>query len=342
MVTRAEQLRKAISRDSTPEQKVINAIKKPAAKPKPRTPTEKAYDRAKAAAEKARAEAAKRRAIEKADPFGALVGDDRDAAMALTELFKQYGLETLAPQIIKMIQDGFSSDTIAIQLQQTKEYKQRFAANERRVKAGLPALAPNEYLATERSYRQVMSAAGLPIGFYDQNSDFENFLTMDVSPTEVKARVDTVTDAINKAPAATKDYFKQWYGEGDMIAFALDPKRAQPLIDQRIKAAEAAAIAKNQGGYIDQSNAELIGASGASFGDLSTGVGFIASEQKTTDKLSSIYGGENVTTNDLVQEVFQGGNGAKRKKLASQERATFSGGSGQTKSSLSKSTIGSI
>jgi|SRR6187549_283382 len=339
MATRVEQLQKAITRKPTREEQVRRAIKKPAPK---LTPQQKKNLDFLAAQKKAREDAAKRRKIEAADPFGALVGDDRDAAMALTELFKQYGLETLAPQIIKMIQSGFSSDTIAIQLQETKEYKKRFAANERRIKAGLPALAPNEYLATERSYRQIMSQAGLPIGFYDQTSDFENFLAMDVSPTEVKSRVDTVTDAINKAPKATKDYFKQWYGEGDMIAFALDPKRAQPLIDQRIKAAEAAAIAQQGGGYLDQANAETIGASGASFGDISTGVGFIANEQKTTDKLSSIYGGEDVTTNDLVQEVFTGGNGAKRKKLASQERATFSGGSGQTKSSLSKSTIGSI
>lgn len=276
------------------------------------------------------------------DPYGALVGSDRDAAVALTELFKQYGLDTLAPQIIKMIQDGFSSDTIAIQLQQTKEYKQRFSANEKRAKAGLPVLSPAEYISTERSYRQVMSAAGLPIGFYDQTSDFENFLANDVAPTEVKARVDTVTEALNRAPASTKDYFKQWYNEGDMIAFALDPKRAQPLIDQRIKAAEAASIAAQSKLALSQTNAEAIGASGASLSDIQTGVGFIGQEQNTTDKLSQIYGGDAATQQDLVQEVFSGGAGTKRKKLASQERATFTGGSGQTKGSLSRTSDGNI
>jgi len=277
-----------------------------------------------------------------ADPYGSLVGDDRDAAVALTDLFTQYGLASLAPQIIKMIQDGFSADTIAIQLQQTKEYKLRFAANDRRVKAGLSVLSPAEYIATERSYRQVMSAAGLPIGFYDQNSDFENFLAGDVSPTEVKSRVDTVSEALNKAPAATKDYFKQWYNEGDMIAFALDPKRAQPLIDQRIKAAEAAAVAQQAGYGLSQGNAEIIGGQGVSFADIQSGVNFIGSEQATTDKLSSIYGGDNVTQQDLVQEVFAGGAGTKRKKLASQERATFTGASGQTKTSLSRTSDGNI
>ena len=276
------------------------------------------------------------------DPYGGLDGTNRDAAVALTELFKQYGLQTLAPQIIEMIKKGFSADTIAIELQQTKEYKKRFAANEQRVKAGLSVLTPAEYIATERSYRQVMSAAGLPVGFYDQTSDFEKFLAMDVSPTEVKSRVDTVAEALNKAPAATKDYFKQWYNEGDMIAFALDPKRAQPLIDQRIKAAEAAAIANQSKLALTQKNAELIGSTGAGLSDIQTGVGFIALEQGTSSKLSQMYGGDDVTQEDLVMEVFQGGNGAKRKRLASQERATFSGGSGQTKSSLSRTGDGNI
>lgn len=276
------------------------------------------------------------------DPYGNLEGDDRDAAIALTDLFKTYGLETLAPKIIEMIQNGFSSDTIAIQLQDTAEYKKRFAANEKRLKAGLSVLSPAEYISTERSYRQIMSAAGLPIGFYDQTSDFENFLAADVSPTEVKSRVDTVTEAINKAPASTKDYFKQWYNEGDMIAFALDPKRAQPLIDQRIKAAEAAALAEQNKFSLSQSNAELIGSQGTSYADIQQGIGFIGAEQATTDKLSSIYGGDNVTQQDLVEEVFTGGAGTKRKKLASQERATFSGGSSQAKNSLARTSEGNI
>jgi hypothetical protein len=108
-------------------------------------------------------------------------------------------------------------------LPQTPEYKQRFAANDVRIKAGLPALSPQEYIATERAYRQVMSAAGLPTGFYDQNSDFTNFIAKDISATELKQRVDVATEAVNQAPKESLDYMKQWYNTGDLIAFALDP-----------------------------------------------------------------------------------------------------------------------
>ena len=107
---------------------------------------------------------------------------------------------SLAPKILSYVQNGMSADTIAIELQNTSEYKQRFGANDARVKAGLPALSPSEYLATERSYRQIMQAAGMPLGFYDDSpNDFSRWLEMDVSPTEVKARVDAASEAINNA-----------------------------------------------------------------------------------------------------------------------------------------------
>lgn len=272
------------------------------------------------------------------DPLAALTGTDRDAAVALTALFTSYGLGTLAPQIIKFIQQGMSSDTISIELQQTKEYKQRFAANDARLKAGLPVLSPADYISTETAYRQVMSAAGLPLGFYDSPSDFQKFLENDVSPTEVKSRVDTVSEAIYNAPPETTNFFKQWYTTGDMIAYALDPKVASPLIEQRLRAAEAGAVAKGQGLNLSQSNAELIGQQGGSLASTQQGLGFIAQEQPTTDKLGQIYGIDE-TQSDLVKEVFTSDGAAanRRKLLASRERATFAGSGAQAKTSLSTS-----
>lgn len=277
-------------------------------------------------------------------PLAGLTGAKRDAALFLTNLFKQYGLESLAPVIVDYIKKGYSSDTITILLQDTPQYKQRFAANETRIKKGLPALSPAEYISTETAYRQLMSAAGLPIGFYDSPTDFQKWLENDVSPTEVKSRIDTVSEALNKAPASTVDYFKQFYSTGDIIAYALDSTRAAPLVEQRIKAAEAAATAAQQGVTIGRETAESLGRQGVGLDQLQAGFGFIGAEQQNVNKLNAIYGGEDVTTQDLVQEVFQDSAGAakKRRGLASQERASFGGGSGQGKSSLSKSDAGSF
>lgn len=269
------------------------------------------------------------------DPYAGLTGDNRDAAVALTALFTSYGLGSLAPQIIKMIQQGFSQDTIAVELQQTAEYKQRFPANDARLKAGLPVLSPAEYISTERSYRQIMSAAGLPLGFFDSQDDFTKFIVNDMSPTELQSRVTTASEAVQRAPAETTNYFKQWYSTADMIAYALDPSVAAPLIDKRIKAAEAAALAAQNGLALTQGLGERIGATGASYADIQQGTAFIGAEGKTDKKLNEMYGGS-LTTDDLVAEVFESNSAAatKRKKLASQDRGQFSQSSGQSKTSL--------
>lgn len=260
-----------------------------------------------------------------------LTGTQRDAAVALTSLFKDYGLDSLAPRIVAMLQEGFGSDTIAVALQDTPEYKARFAANDARVKAGLPALSPAEYLATERSYRQLMSQAGLPLGFYDQPSDFQNFLSLDISPTELKDRIDVATDAINKAPPGTVDYMKQWYNTGDLVAFALDPTRATSLVEQRIKAATAGAAAQAQGIGISQGTAEGLAREGFSNAQLQAGFGEVATTSAATDKLGAIYG-QQVTKDDVISQVFDNNAKATEKirKLASQERASFGGTSSST------------
>src|SRR5680860_1170034 len=122
-----------------------------------------------------------------------------------------YGLESLAPKILEFVRAGYSGDTVAILLVETSEYKQRFKANEVRRKAGLPVLSPAEYLGVESSYREIMSSAGLPVGFYDEPDDFANWIGSDVSPTEIKGRVDIAAEAINSVDPAERAKFNEFY-----------------------------------------------------------------------------------------------------------------------------------
>lgn len=280
---------------------------------------------------------------QKAQQDAATEAAKRNIAAQLTALFQGYGLESLAPSILAMVQDGKGADQISLELQNTDAYKKRFPANDARRKAGLPVLSPAEYISTERAYRQVMSAAGLPVGFYDTHDDFKSFLEKDISPTEIQSRVNAASEAINSAPAGTLDIFKQYYNTGDLIAYALDPSRAEPLIEQRIKAAEAGASAKNQGVQIGQSTAEDLGRQGFTTNQLQQGFGAVAADASTAAKLSQVYG-DNVTTDDLVKSTFNSDAAAtdKVKKLASKERAAFSGTAGAGFSSLSKNSGGQL
>ena len=277
-----------------------------------------------------------------ADITDSLTGADRDAAKALVELFKQYGLESLAPKIVEFIQNGYSADTTAILLQDTTEYKQRFAANEARRKKGLPVLSPAEYLSTERSYRQIMQNAGVPVGFYDQPTDFQKFLENDISPEEINNRVKAATDFVNSANQNELAAMKKFYTTGDLIAYALDPDRAQPLVGKAFQAAQIAGQAETQGVHVDKDLAESLAGDGISRAQAQQGFGLIATEQPNANKLASIYGEDQFTTEDLVDETFRANASVaeRRKRLASQERASFGGSSGVSGGSLSTNSGG--
>lgn len=267
-----------------------------------------------------------------------LVGPQRDAAAAVMAVFAEFGLESLAPKIIEYVKNGYAPDTVTLLLQDTDEYQRRFSANAARIKKGLPALSPAEYLATERSYRQVLAKWGVPAGFYDSTNDFQSFLENDLSPAEIDNRAQTAMEFWNRANPDELRFFRQYYTDGDMVAFALDPKRAEPLVGKAFRSAEVGGAAAGQGINLAQPLAERLAGQGITATQARQGFGIVAEDQQQAASLSAIYAGaeEAVSTEDLIGAVFESDADSvkKVKKLASRERATFGGSSGLSSSSL--------
>jgi hypothetical protein len=266
-----------------------------------------------------------------------------DAIANLSKTFELYGLGTLAASITNFIYQGYSTDTVALLLQDTPEYKQRFAANDARRKAGLPVLSPAEYLATEESYRQIMQSAGLPKGFYDSPTDFQKFLEGDVAPTELKARVDAAAKAVDNSDPYYTQSLREMYGlsSGDMIAHLLDPAVAAPLVEKQSKAAEYGAAALRQGLAINTKNFEQYA------GGIGTGIGAEQGMQQVaeiTPGLSNLatISGTNYNQSTAESEVFGGLASAKRKRdqLVAQEEGRFTGRSNVDSKSLQGGTTG--
>lgn len=277
------------------------------------------------------------------DPFGGLEGEDRDAYSAMLGVLREYGLESLAPTLFEFIQQGYSADTINVLLPNTAEYKQRFAANEARKQKGLPVLSPAEYLATERSYRQVMAAGGLPVGFYDEPGDFEQWLANDVSPVEVQERVGVAQAWVNSLDPDELAKVSQWYTTGDLVAYALDPDRTVAVLDRQFRAGRVGGAAQAQGVEIDRLTGERIAETGVSTEQAREGFGTVVSVTQNAGRLSKIYGGT-YDESDAIGEVFFADReaGRKRRRLASQERAQFAGSSGANATSLSKRSGGQV
>jgi len=270
-------------------------------------------------------------------------GPEKDSFAALKSVFESYGLGTLADTIAGYIKGGYSADTIQLLLRETPAYKQRFAANDVRIKKGLPALSPAEYLATETSYRQIMRAAGVPNGFYDQATDFQSFLENDVSPQEIQSRVTAAASFVDSAPADAKALFSQWYTKGDMIAYALDPKRAEPLVGKSFEAAKIGGAATEQGLGIDKTMAQDIADRGISSSQASQGFSAVAGTLANDQKLAALSG-DTITGYDAMREVFFNDASVtkRRDRLASQERGRFGGSSAVGGGSLGKSSAGQL
>jgi hypothetical protein len=268
-----------------------------------------------------------------------LSGDNRDAYMALQSLFNSYGLGTLAGKIYDYVKQGYGADTISVLLQDTKEYKTRFAGNEARVKAGLPVLSPADYLATEQAYRQILSSAGLPKGFYDNPADFTRWISDDVSPTEIKSRVDMAVSATGQANPQYKQALFQMYGinESDLTAYFLDRSRAEPILKKQAAAGAIGAAALRRGFAANTLDLEGYATLGITADQAEEAYGRIADGFSTMLGLAGRYGD---TWNQRLaeQEVFTPGASSggkesatdKGKRLRSQERALFAGSKGSS------------
>lgn len=267
-----------------------------------------------------------------------LTGNNRDAYMALNSLFSQYGLGSLAGKIYDFVKNGYGADTISILLQDTPEYKKRFAANQARIAAGMSVLSPAEYISVENSYRQIMRQSGLPEGFYDTNSDFTNFISGDMSPTELQGRVDLATQATTLANPAFKAALQQMgLSQGELAAYFLDQDRALPILQKSAATAAIGAEALQRGLAFDQANAQDLATMGVSREQAAQGYAKIADEFSDLGTLGQIYGG-GWTQRQAEDDAFVGGTAGsqQRDKLIGREKGSFSGATGGARSGLAQ------
>jgi hypothetical protein len=253
----------------------------------------------------------------------------RDAYNYLLNLFKMYGLDSLAPKILEYVQQGYGPDTISLMLQDTPEYKQRFKANDVRKKNGLSVLSPAEYIALERSYRQVLESNGLPQGFYDSQDDFASWIGSDVSPAEIQERAQDAARAVSNSDQGYIQSLREYgLGTGDLVAAMLDRSRALPLLQKTIRMAEIGAEARRQGLSLAQNRADYFESIGVTQEAAAGAYETIGEVLPTLTNLGDIYDQAYGQT-DIEDELLgrSGLASQKRKLLQTREVGSFSGSS---------------
>lgn len=264
----------------------------------------------------------------------------------VADRFAKYGLATLGAKILDLARQGYTESTITLELQNTDEYKTRFAANIQREKKGLSVLTPAEYLSVEDAYRQTLRAYGLTQ--FDNDAYVKQFIENDVSPSELSTRVVTAVQRVQNADPAVARTLRDYYGVGDvdMVAYVLDPNQQLTKIQRQVAAAEIGTAARLQGLEAGVSVSEQLAAQGITQAEAQKGYATIADILPTAEKLSSIYGTqlEGYRQAEAEQEVFNTLASAQRKRRALIERETsaFGGRSGTSRASLSSGLGGQI
>jgi len=179
-------------------------------------------------------------------------GAPQSAYAIIGQDLERYGLGSLTEFVNNLVfkENVLDENIIRGRMRETEQYKQRFAGNEIRRKAGYNVLSENEYLYLENAFRQQLRSADMPEGFYDSNEDFNNLIGGDVSVAELATRVNQGYEAVKNADPQVIQEMQRIYGinESQLAAYFLDPKKAAPMLVQQAKSAQIAAEATRQAG----------------------------------------------------------------------------------------------
>ena len=275
--------------------------------------------------------------------------------------FEQYGLGSLVTDIKDLLMNDTPPSEFGLRLRGTKAYQNRFAGNEARIKAGLAALSPAEYVGLEDQYQNVMRNYGLPSSYYTKDTTgkqvgFEKFIAGDVSATELENRIITAQDRVINANPEVSAALKAFYPDitnGDILAYTLDPENALKSIQRKVTAAEiggAAMTPKDASGKsiltASETRAMELAGYGVNKQSATEGYSTIGAGLQRGSELAAIYGESPYTQATAESEVFKlsGAQEARkqRQKVTGLEKASFSGKTGLTGGALARDRAGGI
>jgi hypothetical protein len=296
-----------------------------------------------------------------------------DAATQGAAVLSGYGLTgDIANGIVAMMQNGLDMTTITnvidssdpmtavkgLGLSDTQlsaatnlvsAWQTRFSGNQARIAAGLQPLDPATYIQNENSYKQVMTMAGIPNSSPLMATQYlGNLMAMDVSPAEIKMRVDTATAAIQNEDPQVIQQLQSQYGlsTASLMTHLLDPKVAAPVIQQEYNAATIGAEAARANANIAYGgtgplSAMSLAAQGISQAQAAQGFQQIAGQTPALQTLAGRYTGYGTAGNvagQLGAATFGTAGAAQAEaeitRLRAQESASFSGSAGASKGSL--------
>jgi len=257
---------------------------------------------------------------------------EQSARAIIRDYLTELGLGDLEDLLYSNViaDQDFSPQRLVMEIRGTPQYAARFPGMAARRDAGMSAISEGAYIALENGYKDVMRRAGLPMGFYDSNDDFSQFIGRNISVSELETRVQRGYQAVAQADPSVVASMRQFYGvtDGELAAYMLDPTRAESLILQQVSTAQIGAAAARQGfgQAADRTAAERMQRLGVTEQEAEQAFGTLA---RSRELLTPLERGE--TALDVTETALglTGRNAEAQQRLATQARrrtARFEGG----------------
>ena len=297
-------------------------------------------------------------ALLKSNQVAATAAQRQSAFDLLRKLATDYDMPTsIADRLIDLVANqGYTGTAITLELQNTPEFKERFAGIEAYKKAfagdiaaGRKAAAPtpSDYINFEKRYQDVLTRYGL--GELANRDTYAKLIGGDVSVAEMTDRVANVYDRVMNADDVLKQQLTQYFPTFGATDFArtlltgTTPADMAGQLQRKLAAAEISSEAARAGLTTGVERAQELQAMGISRGIARTGYSRIAEQKTGLEKLSGIYNQDisDIQT-ELEAEQFQGLASQRRKRLEQQEQGMFAGRSGTSQTSLSQGTAGTF
>lgn len=163
-----------------------------------------------------------------------------DAFAELKKFLEGYGIvvgKDLETVLQNIMTQGYTAEDIGLfmpEIEKTTSFQARFPGYSARQKNGYSAISLGDYINLENEYHRIMQSAGMPKSFYDSPADYGAWIANDVSPDEINTRVQAATAVAQRVDPTMRTILATAYGigTGDLAAYALDPAKAGPILNE--------------------------------------------------------------------------------------------------------------
>jgi hypothetical protein len=228
----------------------------------------------------------------------------------LQDVFRRYGLDpAFATELLEEFRRTGSEDAAMIKMRSDDRYKKRFSGLELRRAAGYGPMSEEQYVEWEGRTRALFDKYNIPKEFYDTEEELATFIGGDVSPDELKARVEDAYMGVYSAPQEYRDALQQMYGvdDGQMAAFWLDPTKGEEIVKKRWTAVQIGGEAmRNQFGGLTQAEAERLADSGVNRQSAQAGFGMLGEQRELMGGLLGETQGGEVSRETQLGSLEQG------------------------------------